>query len=278
MSEVVVRGWRSPLLTAGPPDETEAVVCVHGNPGSSRDWTDLVGRVGAFARVVAPDMPGFGQADKPPSFPHTVEGYGRHLGALLDALGIERAHLVLHDFGGPWGLELAAQQPERIGSLTLVNTGALLGYSWHRLARIWQTPLVGEAFMASATGPVFRRLVALENPKLPAWFIAQMWADFDRDTRRAVLRLYRATKDTDAVVERARPALSALEVPVRVIWGVTDAYIGVEMADTQLEVFPQAEVHRLEGLGHWCFVEDPERFAELAVPFLRAAVSPTAVT
>jgi pimeloyl-ACP methyl ester carboxylesterase len=119
---------------------------------------------------------------------------------------------------------------------------------------------------------MFRRLVALENPRLPAAFIDQMWADFDRATRRAVLRLYRATKDPDAIVAAARARLDRFDAPVRVIWGVEDAYIGVEMADTQREVFPQSEITLLDGLGHWCFVEDPDRFAAEALPFLRSAV------
>ncbi len=52
--------------------------------------------------VIAPDMPGYGKADRPESFDYTVEGYARHLTGILEQLGVKRAHLVLHDFGGPW--------------------------------------------------------------------------------------------------------------------------------------------------------------------------------
>jgi pimeloyl-ACP methyl ester carboxylesterase len=71
---VVVFGVRSPVIDAGPPRESEAVVFVHGNPGTGHDWYDLVARVSYFARAIAPDMPGFGQADKPPDFDYTVDG------------------------------------------------------------------------------------------------------------------------------------------------------------------------------------------------------------
>jgi alpha/beta hydrolase fold len=100
---LAVDGIRSPMLQAGPPQATEAVVFVHGNPGSSQDWARLLQRTGALARAVAWDHPGFGQADTPAGFDHTVPGYATHLGRCLDALGITWAHLVLHDFGGPWG-------------------------------------------------------------------------------------------------------------------------------------------------------------------------------
>ncbi len=93
---VTVARVRFPVLEAGPPGE-EAVVFVHGNPGSSRDWEDLAARAGQSGRAVALDVPGFGQADEPDTFDYTVRGYARHLGGCLAELGISRVHLVMHD-------------------------------------------------------------------------------------------------------------------------------------------------------------------------------------
>src|SRR5260370_13557713 len=75
--EVSVRGVRSPVLTAGPPDGAEAVVFVHGNPGPAPDWRDLLSRAGEFGRAIAPDMPGHGRAGKPTAFSYSVDGYAR---------------------------------------------------------------------------------------------------------------------------------------------------------------------------------------------------------
>ena len=63
--EVSVRGVRSLVLTAGPPDGAEAVVFVHGNPGPADDWRELLPRAGELGRAIAPDMPGYGRAGKP---------------------------------------------------------------------------------------------------------------------------------------------------------------------------------------------------------------------
>ena len=60
-SEVMVDGVRSVVLQGGPASSDEAIVFVHGNPGFSRDWEELLERVGEFSRCLAPDMPGFGQ-------------------------------------------------------------------------------------------------------------------------------------------------------------------------------------------------------------------------
>ena len=75
---VVVNGVSSPVSFGGPgdhPDPREAVVFVHGNPDAGGDWEPLMTRVAEFATVVAPDMPGFGGADKRPDQDYTVAGY-----------------------------------------------------------------------------------------------------------------------------------------------------------------------------------------------------------
>jgi pimeloyl-ACP methyl ester carboxylesterase len=268
---IAVDGVRSPVLEAGPEDSPEAVVFVHGSPGTSQDWDDLLPRVSAFARVLAPDMPGFGDADKPRDFPYTVDGYARHLGGLLDQLGVRRAHLVLHDFGGGWGLGWALAHPDAFASVTLIDIGVLIGYRWHRYARIWRTPVLGELFQATANRWAFRQLIGRENPRLPREAVDRIY-DQGRGwpTKRAVLRLYRATPPDFA--EAMAPRFRELDPPTLVVWGTADAYLPVEQAERQRQVFPSARIELLEGHGHWVFWEDSERVASLVVPFLREQV------
>jgi pimeloyl-ACP methyl ester carboxylesterase len=264
-----VGGVRSPVLEGGPPGD-EAVVFVHGNPGSSQDWMALGSLVAGFARVVAPDMPGFGRADKPVGFPYTVDGYARHLGAVLDSLGVTRAHLVLHDFGGPWGLVWAATHPARYASTTIINCGVLPGYEWHRFARIWRTPVLGELSQLLSTRKGFHLVLQRGSPRgLPPAFIDRMYDDYDWGTKRAVLRLYRAT-EPGRNAARLQAALAPLDRPTLVVWGAADPYIDVSFAERQRETFPSAEVHVLPESGHWPFADDPERVAALVIPFLQA--------
>ncbi len=204
-----VGGIEVPVSAVGDTDATEAVVFVHGNPGSSRDWDDLLARTGGFTRGIALDMPGFGRAQKPDDFEYTVEGYARFLEGALERLGVERAHLVLHDFGGPWGLEWAASHPDRLASAVLINTGVMIDYGWHYLARIWRTPAAGELFQATLTRAGLRLALRHGNPRpLPRAFVDRMYDDADAGTKRAVLRLYRSTDDPAALGRRqARMAL-----------------------------------------------------------------------
>ena len=268
IEHVVVDGVRSLVREAGSPGAREAVVFVHGNPGSSEDWLDLMAHVPKLARCVAPDMPGYGKAERPRAFPFSVEGYGRYLGGLLDQLGIERAHLVLHDFGGAWGLEWASRHRERVATLTLFNVGIATGYAWHFIARLWRTRLLGELAQLVTTRGRFRRTLNRANPKpLPNTFLDRMFDDADPEHNRAVLRLYRATQDLGALSERYGAALKPLNLPALVVWGEADRFMPVKYAAVQAEYFA-AQVHTLPSCGHWPMVDEPERVLGLVMSFL----------
>lgn len=273
----VVAGIRTVVYDSAPQASGEAVVFVHGNPGPSDDWEKLAPAVATFIRTIAMDLPGYGRAEHPHNFDFSIEGYASYLGSLLDQLGVTRAHLVLHDFGGPFGLAWAAAHPDKFASLTLIDTGVLIGYRWHRYARIWQTPILGELSQALLTLPLYRKALDRDNPRpLPIGFAERIMSYADWAHRRAVLALYRASRDPEAQVTRYRTQLARLDRPTCVIWGEGDPYAPSELAHRQQEVFPQAEIHVLPGLGHWPFLDDPEAVLAILLPFLRAQISSSA--
>jgi len=262
-----LEGAQPRLIQAGPIDAPEAVVFVHGNPGSADDWAALVAALGgAGRRALAIDLPDFGETIAPPGFEHSAEGYARFLGEALQALGVERADLVLHDFGGPIGLLWAAAHNEALASVTLIDTGILPGFRWHRLARVWRTPVLGELFQAMATRRSFRTLLGRCEPRgLPRPFVEAMYDHYDWRTRKAVLKLYRATADPGSVGAGVAPRD---DVPALVIWGEHDAYIPAAYAYRQRDVFPNAEVHVLPVSGHWPFADAPDTVERLLLEFL----------
>ena len=92
-------GLESALIEGGAPSE-EAIVFLHANPGSSRDWEPLLAEAARFARVIAFDLPGFGAAEKPREWDYSAGTYGAWIAAVLSELSVRRAHLVMHDLGG----------------------------------------------------------------------------------------------------------------------------------------------------------------------------------
>jgi pimeloyl-ACP methyl ester carboxylesterase len=268
-ARVDVGGVAVRTLQAGPPDAGEAVVFVHGNPGSADDWEALLGALPEGLRGLSFDLPDFGETEAAPGFAHDVPAYVSFVGQLLDASGIARVHLVAHDFGGPIALVWMAMHVDAIASVTLIDTGILPGYRWHRLARIWRTPVLGELFQATATRGAFRWLLNRNEPRgLPRAFVDQMYDHYDRRTRRAVLELYRATDDPGAAATEFSAYVAPRDIPALVIWGEGDAYLPSSFAARQRDAFPSAEVHVLPGSGHWPFADAPETVRELLAGFL----------
>lgn len=269
-SRVPVGDAQPRLIQAGPIDSAEAVVFVHGNLGSADGWAELVAALGrAGRRALAIDLPDFGETIAAPGFEHSVEGYASFLDRALEALGVERANLVLHDFGGPIGLLWAAAHADALASLTLIDTGVLPGYRWRGLARIWRTPVLGELFHATATRRGFSALLNRGEPRgLPRPFVDAMYDHFDRRTRKAVLNLYRATDDPSSAGVGLAPLIAPRDVPSLVIWGEHDAYVPAKYAYRQRDAFPCAEVHVLPGSGHWPFADAPDTVERLLLEFL----------
>ena len=274
-TDVVIDGVRSVVRESAPHGsdrDREAVVFVHGVPSSGEDWNGLLPQVGEFARAVAPDMPGYGKADRPSDFDYTAQGYGRHLAKLLNQLGVEKVHLVLHDFGATWGLNFASNHPDQIASFTFFNNGVLVGYRWHGFARIWRTPIVGELFQLTTTRRTFRAFLNGGNPKpFPKEFVERMYDDIDWPVKRAILKLYRATDDPGAMSLGYGESLKPRSIPALVIWADNDPYIPVKHAEAQSDYF-DADIHILPDCGHWPMIDEPERVSELVLPFLRRQV------
>lgn len=271
--ELIINEIRTPVDLCAPPHKTEdeqAVIFVHGNPGSNKDWQEFVPLVGNFSRVIAPDMPGYGKADRPKAFSYTVDGYARHLYSLVEKLGIKKVHLVLHDFGGAWGLQFAVNHPKMVKSITLVNIGILPGYKWHCYARIWRTPILGELFQLLATKWAFRFLLNKDNPKpFPREFTDRMFNDSDWALSKGMLKLYRSTPSLADFTSQLSITLKELKLPALVLWGECDKYIPVKFAQKQEEFF-DAEIHYLPNCGHWPMIDNPKLIYSRLIPFLES--------
>lgn len=263
-TSVAVGRTETRVLQGGPPQASEAVVFIHGNPGSAADWEGMVTAVSSSWRAVAFDLPDFGQTVAGEGFDNSVLEYAEFVGMAIEALGVSRAHLVLHDFGGPIGLVWASLNPDRVASVALINTGILEGYRWHTMARVWQTPVLGELAQLATVRQVFSRVVPGAEPRgLPREFVAEMYDNFDRRTRAAVLKLYRDAKDLGAQSGQIADLLAGADHPAMVIWGAEDSYIPLRFAEAQKRAFPSARIEVIPDSGHWPFVDSPGEVSRL---------------
>ena len=255
-------GSRNPR--AGSNGASIPVLYLHGVPTNSDDWLQFLARSGGLA----PDLPGFGRSGKPSQFEYTIAGYERFLEQYLDLVEVERVRLVVHDWGAV-GLAFAQRHPERIASLVVMNAVPLLpGFRWHRMARIWRRPLLGELAMGLTTRAALRRASieanVAEGPMPQAW-LDSVLAHFDHGTQRAILRLYRSAP-ADALA-RAGLQLGQIQAPALVVWGTRDPYIPAHFAGDYARALPHAELLELPDAGHYWWLDRPDAI-ERVIGFL----------
>ena len=231
------------------------VLYVHGVPTNADVWLPFLERTGGLA----PDLPGFGRSAKLAGFDYSVAGYRDYLRAFVDERGLERFSLVMHDWGAGLGLALAQAVPERVERLVVIDAVPLLpGYRWHRIARAWRTPVLGELAM----GFTFRWNARLQLREattrpggMPDEFVDLVYRHFDHGTQRAILKLYRSAPP--AVLEREGARLGEIGSPALVLWGERDPYIPTSFAHAYGDALG-AEVEVLDGAGHWPWIDRPE--------------------
>jgi pimeloyl-ACP methyl ester carboxylesterase len=250
--------WRTAPSTPG----TVTPLYVHGVPSSSDDWLPFLRVTGG----IAPDLPGFGRSGKPGYLSYTIEEYDRFLERFLDERELERVSLVVHDWGAV-GLALAQRLPERIERLVIINAVPFLaGYRWHRTARIWRTPGLGELSMGLTFRPTMRLLTREANVTpgpLPEDWIESTLATFDEGTQRAILRLYRSSPPER--LARAGGRLGELKMPALVAWGMQDPYIPARFARDYVEALGStAELEEYPDAGHWAWLDRPDMIDRVA--------------
>lgn len=210
----------------------DPVVCLHGVPVSSYLYRKVVPELASRGlHGVAFDFPGLGLAGRPEGFDYSWSGLASWTGAAIDALGIERCHLVVHDLGGPVGLEWAIRNPERVLSLTALNT-------WVDAARFHRPwPMhpfsirgVGELWLRSLVAPAFAEVFYLETvadrAAVPRAEVYAHHALLKRgDGGRAFLKIMRGFELTEAKERFFLDGLAAATCPRQVVWGDKDRMI-----------------------------------------------------
>jgi pimeloyl-ACP methyl ester carboxylesterase len=223
-------GVSSFVLDEGPRD-APAVVCVHGVPSSAYLYRKVVRELAARGlRGIAIDLPGLGLAARPVDADYTWTGLGRWLLSAIDELQLDRFHLLLHDIGGPIGFEVATAVPERVLSMTLLNT-IIEVQSFHRP---WpMEPFahrgIGEAWLASLRVPgaflSIMRLVGVSRrvptPEIACW-VPLLFGD---DGGRAFLKIMRGFELTAAKERLYLDAVRQGPYPVQVVWGARDTML-----------------------------------------------------
>jgi pimeloyl-ACP methyl ester carboxylesterase len=232
------------------------LLLVHGVPDTAAMWAPLTALLGR-SDCVAVSLPGFG-CPVPAGFDCSKEAYCGFLiaeieravkakGGPIDVLG--------HDWGALLTVRAAALRPDLIASFAVANALPDPDYRWHRAARAWQTPGLGEFTMALSRFQDFEK--ALVAAGMPAEIAAAEKPHWTPVMCKAILALYRSAVD---VGREWGADLSSLPNRGLVVWGADDPFVGVDVAQRFCARWG-VELHLEAGVGHWALIARPEPFA-----------------
>jgi pimeloyl-ACP methyl ester carboxylesterase len=252
--------------------EGRPVVLIHGFPDSGRLWRHQVGALAdAGFKVIVPDMRGYGASDKPAG----VEAYNilflvADVGAVLDHAGVERAHVVGHDWGAAVAWALAAVAPERVDHLAALSVGHPSSFrgggfeqyekSWYML--LFQFESIAERWLSDDDWANFRAWGG--HPDADA-VIAELVATASLTPG---LNWYRANIPPESYVTPPIE-LPSVQAPTMGVWSSGDiALTEGQMTRSATHVSGPWRYERLDGPGHWMQLEAPNEVNRLLVDFL----------
>ena len=257
----------------------EAVVCLHGVPASSHLYRKVLPELAARGlRGVAFDLPGFGLAARPADFPYGPGGHGAWVAEAVDRVGLERFHLVVHDYGGPVGFDVCARIPQRIRSLTILDT-VLDAEQFRRPALIEfaLTSGLGLLLLRALPPAVWHRAmlrIGVLDPAALTRAESDMWLELMRreDHGRAILRSAEGVEATAGASARYVEAVRALGVPKQLIWAGDDPILPPGRDGEHTRELAGAPLHLVAG-RHFLQEEQPVAIAELVAQLARAATA-----
>ncbi len=229
----------TPRPQAAPP----VVLLLHGSPGRGGSFARLAPLLAERFRVLGPDLPGFASSER--RIPdYSIRAHARYVEAFLDELGIDEVHVVGFSMGGGVALEMAARQPERLRSLTLLSS---IG--------VQELELLGSYHLNHAVHGLQLGALWLLRETVPHFGVFDVGA----------VAYARNFYDTDQ-----RPLegiLKTLEMPVLIVHGEDDVLVGVEAAYEHHRLVPQSELELFDA-SHFMVFLQPEELAEALAAFV----------
>jgi len=248
VSYVEARGVRTRVRQVG---EGTPVVVLHGWGGRIESMTPVADCLQDRFRTVAIDLPGFGESQSPPEAWGSGE-YAEHVAAVLESLGLTRAHFVGHSFGAKTSLCLATARPEMVDKLVVAGSPGL------RIPPSFKAQIKQSASRAAR---LFGRLGAPGRSLRDAIY------------RRVASQDYREAGELRPILVRVvnedlTEILGAIASPTLLVWGVADEVVPLAVARRMEKLIPDAGLVVLEGAGHFCYLDQPVRFCRIVRHFL----------
>lgn len=282
--QIVTNGIEMHYVTQG---EGPLIVLLHGFPEFWYSWRWQIPSLASLGyRVVAPDLRGYNETDKPPTG-YDVPTLVHDIVSLIKELGQEKAVLVGHDWGGALAWSLAARYPQMIERLIVLNapppwTFARALRSFKQLRKSWyifflQLPWLPEYLLGRDHAALVGKILyesAVQKSAFPPDVLARYRDAMSKpQALRAAITYYRAAFPFRGQGNTIRDAAreSNVNAPTLLIWGEQDVALESTMTDGLWQWVPNLRIERLLDSGHWVQQEKPEQVNSLIAEFLKHA-------
>ena len=263
-NSIDVKGLRIEYLEGGKGD---ALVLLHGFGANKDNWTRFGKHLTPHFRVIAPDLPGFGESSPDPDGVYTIRVQTERIKAFIRALGIKSLHLGGSSMGGNIAGAYASRYPKDLKSLLLIAPGGIVSSEpselFRRLKEGKPNPLI------AASVEDYDRLldfIFVKRPFIPRAIKKYLIREAieHQSINRKIFKQLRSSVDDPPLEDM----LKGLPVPTLIIWGVQDRVLHVSGAKILEAIMPKAKAEVMDAVGHLPMIEKPEKTAELYLSFL----------
>ncbi len=265
LKSIRVDGTDWPYLEGGPADG-DVIVFVHGFGADKDNWAFSASHFTGKYRVIAPDLPGFGESDLSADRDYSIAAQTDRLMRFLDALGIKKCHIAGNSMGGFIALQTALDHGHRLTTLTLLNNAGVNGANESELQQLvaeGQNPLVVREL--SDIDQLLSFVTHKPRP-IPGQFKKVMFNEAKR--REELLDTIFTAIAQDSLENPVNDRLHEVKCPTLIIWGRHDRLIDVSAVDVLKARINGSEAVVFDHLAHVPMIEDPQAFATAHLSFL----------
>ncbi|MGH3542109.1 MAG: alpha/beta fold hydrolase [Mycobacterium sp.] len=270
-----IHGYRRAFRIAG---SGPVILLIHGIGDNSTTWAAVQAKLAQRFTVIAVDLLGHGQSDKPRA-DYSVAAYANGMRDLLSVLDIERVTVIGHSLGGGVAMQFAYQFPQLVERLVLVGAGGVTK-DVNIVLRMASLPMGGEA-LALLRLPLMLPALQIAGRAVGMVFgstglgrdlpdVLRVLADLPEPmASSAFTRTLRAVVDwRGQMVTMLDRCYLTQSVPVQIIWGTQDVVVPVSHARMAHAAMPGSRLEIFENCGHFPFHDDPDRFIEVVERFI----------